>query len=345
MGIRILCAVLLGLPAVATLPAADMARELEPAQRALAAGDYDKAYGEYHYFARDKNNPLAAFSVALFHQHGWGRPVDSAAACAWFERAAAEDIPAACHFYAQCLEQGDGGTEDPAEAAQWYQRAADLGHHGSLCDLARLHMTGTGVETNAARAVELCRMAIARRVPAAYVQLGRYLLEGVESVRDMPQALACFQAAAQADVPEAQYYLGLMLRDGRGCDADRASARHWFESAAAQGHVPAYFPTADLYLNAPHDAKTGRLSPEELAKAYMWLCATTNRMNSTGELARAREMLGDVRAVMPEAWAGDLDGKVAEHLAKFPDVSENTASTGAATTDTGRQMSVRPPRR
>ena len=188
-----------------TLPGAyaapDLARELKDAQAALAAGNYAEAYPQYLYFAEEKNNPLAQFTVGMFHQLGWGRPVDRAAACAWHARAAQGSIPAAAHFLAECYEQGIGRPADPAQAAVWYEHAAGLGHFMSLCALAELYMTGRGVPKDPQKGLALCRRAAEQGAVPARLQVGRYLLEGHESIRNPEAAYGWFEAAATT--PEA----------------------------------------------------------------------------------------------------------------------------------------------
>jgi TPR repeat protein len=73
----ILGALLLGLfmPLAQSLAKSDAAAELRNAQALLAKGEYDKAFDEYRRFAEEKNNPLAQFTLGLFFQNGWGRPV------------------------------------------------------------------------------------------------------------------------------------------------------------------------------------------------------------------------------------------------------------------------------
>jgi TPR repeat protein len=297
----------------------DLAAELRQAQKALAAGDYEKAFREYLRFAKEKNNPLAQFSVALFFQYGWGRPADPVAACKWYEKAAKGNIPAAAHFFAECLEQGVGRPSNPALAAAWYEKAAALGHHMSLCSLAELYMVGNGVPKDPARGLELCRKAAEQQVIRAQTRMGLFFLEGDESIRDLDQAFKWFQLAAERNSPEAQYYLAVMLRDGLGRPKTPEVARYWFEMAASQGYVLAYLPTAQLYFNAPVDQKTGKLSEHDLAKAYLWASATLKRSKETEELAQTEKMLEKIRAIMPETWAPTLDAKVAEHLARFPE--------------------------
>ena len=295
--------------------ATDLARELKDAQAALAAGDYDKAYPQYLYFAEKKNNPLAQFTVGLFHQLGWGRPVDRVAACAWHERAAQRDIPAATHFLAECFEQGIGRPADPAQAAVWYERAAGLGHFMSLCSLAELYMTGRGVPKDPKKGLALCRRAAEQGAMPAREQVGRYLLQGDESIRDLEAAHTWLEAAA-ATSPEAQYYLGVMHRDGLGHPKAPDEARHWFEKAASQGYVPAYFQTARLYLTISPDFKIKRPSADHLAKAYMWLSATAKRSKDADELKQTRALLDQVLAIMPKTWVPTLDKRVAAHLAE-----------------------------
>jgi TPR repeat protein len=297
--------------------AADLARELKEAQAALAAGDYDKAYPQYLHFAEKKNNPLAQFTLGMFHRLGWGRPVDRAAACAWYERAAEGKIPTAAHFLGECFEQGIGRPADPARAAVWYERAAGLGHYMSLCSLAGLYMSGRGVPKDAKKGLALCRQAAERGAVPARVRVGRYLLEGEESIRDPEAAHAWFEAAA-ATSPEAQYYLGLMHRDGLGHAKAPDEARSWFERAASRGYVPAYFQTARLYLAISPDLKIGRPSEDHLAKAYMWLSATAKRSRNADELKQTGALLDQVLAIMPKTWVPTLDERVAAHLAEHP---------------------------
>ncbi len=290
--------------------------ELKKAQKELEAANYEAAFQGFLRVAEKNDDALSQFNLGLFYRYGWGRSEDPVAACRWFKKAAIGKIPAAAHFYAESLEHGIGCPQDVAEAAVWYREAADLGHHLSLCALADLHINGRGVEKDPRKAVELCNLAVAHRAHGAEVQLGRYLLEGDDAVRNEAGALACFQAAAQKQSAEGQFHLATMLREGRGGPKHLASARHWFESAAAQAYVPAYLPTAELYFNAPPDPKTGKLSADHLAKAYLWLCGTEARSTDREELARARAMLKKVRAVMPEAWTPSLDAKVAQHIDK-----------------------------
>jgi len=293
----------------------DLASELQGAQGKLAAGDYAQAYEAY--LAHSEDNPLAQFSVGLFFQYGWGRPVDLAQACRWQEKAAQGNIPAAQAALAECLRHGVHRSVDLIGAAHWYEQAALSGMLTANCSLAELFMAGEGVPKNPNKAIQLCRAVAEKGVPSAQLQLARFHLEGDATVRDPVAALQWMQSAAQSKLPEAQYRLGLMLRNGVGKPANMAAARWWLESAGEQGWAPAYLPTAELYFSAPVDAESGVLSPTDLAKAYLWSAAATQVLNNEPEANSARALLAKVLALMPSTWKPELDRQIAEHLVRL----------------------------
>ena len=144
--------------------------------------------------------------------------------------------------------------------------------------------------------------------------MGRSYLKGDASIREVDAAYYWFQQAAERNSPEAQFYLGVIIRDGLGRPADPEQARDWFELAASQGYVPAYFPTGKLYFNAPPDPLINQLSGHDLAMAYLWLSATAKRSQDPSELAKSADLLTQIRTIMPETWIPTLDAKVTAHL-------------------------------
>jgi len=292
----------------------DLAADLGPAQEALAAGDYETAYDQYRYFAEQDDNPLAQFSVALFHDMGWGRPVEPVIACQWYERAAIGEIPQAQVQLAECLLNGVHRKADPTAAAEWYRRAADNGIPTALCQLGKLYIAGHGVVKDAQTGFDLCREAAELGNAKAMVQLGQFYLEGDNEVRDVEQAFEWFSQAARSNSVEGMYFLAMMMQDGHGPHATTEAARFWFESAAAEGYVPAYFRTAEMYYLAEGDPETGLITPEDLAKLYMWLQLTIERSGTEIEQTEARNMLAEVMQLIPESWTAELDEMVESHL-------------------------------
>jgi len=289
--------------------------ELQTAQRALAAGDYKKAYALY---ARHRaKNPLAQFTLGLFHREGWGRPADPAAACGWFEKAAHQGIPAAQQFLGDCLADGIGRTADGKAAEGWYRKAAANGIAYALCAAGGLYVKGAGVDKDVRHGLDLCTRAARSDSPPAMLRLADYYREGTDVPQDLVKARHWYKMAAERRSREAQYRLGIMLGEGQGGEADPAAALFWLETAAAEGHAPAYLPTAVLYANAAPDPKTGALAPEHLAKIYLWISAAKARATDPAELAETARIEAMVLAVMPASWLPELDRKVAEHLAKY----------------------------
>jgi len=315
---RILCFLVLACPALAA--SADVDSALAQAQERVSAGDYANAYDEYLHIAEQDNHPLALFSIALFYEYGWGREEDHAAACQWFAKAAAEHVPAAQHFYAECLRQGSNGPADLGEAAYWYEQAAQNGHIISWCSLAELYVSGQGVPVDVEKGLSLCQQVAEQGLSTAMVRMGRFYLEGDDPLRDLDKAYYWFEEGSLLANPTAQHYLGIMCRDGVGRDPDSTTARYWFESAASQGFVPAYYPTGLLYINAPLDPVADKLHPDYLAKAYLWLSATTERSDDDAEVQEAVALLGEIKREMPASWLPSLDEKLARHLAQYESI-------------------------
>jgi TPR repeat protein len=300
----------------------DLSKELEPAQKALAARDYASAYAAYA--AHADTSPLAQFTLGLFEREGWGRKADPVAACAWFEKAANNKVPAAQQFMGDCLAQGIGRAVDGLGAVQWYRMAGESGVPYALCQAADLYIAGKIVPKDAAQGLALCTAAAQAESPPAMLKLADYYREGAAVPQNLRLARYWYDQAAQRHNHEAQFRLGLMLSEGEGGDANVAQARFWLENAAREGYAPAYLPTAILYANAAPDPKTGALTPEDLAKVYMWNRAARASTTNPVQLAEVDRIDKLVLAVMPAQWRPDLDRRVADHLAKYPQQNAST---------------------
>ncbi len=287
---------------------------MNQAQSALASGDYEKAFTGYHDVAINHKNALAQFSLGLFYQNGWGRAIDKAAACQWFEKAAQGDIPAAQHLTGICLEEGTHRPADPATAASWFQKAAQAGHFHSYCHLGNLLMTGKGVPKDPMKALELCRPAAQQGSIPAQLWLGKFYLQGDPAIQDRQEAYRWFAAAAQKQAPEGFYYLGMLMKQGIAEEQTAKKTRQMFELAATFNYVPAYFQAGTHFFAAEPDPKTNRLSAEHLAKAYLWISAAIQRSEDTEEILAAQSIRQKIIAIMPETWLDELDRKIAQHL-------------------------------
>lgn len=293
----------------------DLSAELRPAQTALAAGDYAKAYALYSRFAGE--NPLAEFNIGLFHQEGWGRPTDRVVACHHFEKAAHGNIPAAQEFFGDCLAQGIGWPVDGKAALEWYGKAVSGGALMALCSAADIYIKGEGVARDVAHGLALYTQAAQANSVPAMVKLANYYRLGSAVPQNLAAARYWYQQAAERNNHEAQYHLGVMLSEGQGGPPDPKTALFWLETAASEGYAPAYLPTAILYANAAPDLKTGVLAPVYLAKIYLWDTAAKACTTDPVQLAEIDRIDTMVRKVIPPSWRPELDQKVAAHLAKF----------------------------
>lgn len=288
--------------------------ELALAQQWLAEGRYTQAFEVFQSYAQEKQHPLAQFTLALFYQLGWGREIDETQACQWHGKAAEKGVPAASHFFAECLHHGIHQPADYPAAMHWYQQAANLGHAISLCAIAELVIQGKSPETNRQKALQACEdVAAAGSIPAQ-LQLGRFYLMDDPSLHDPQKAATWYGYAAEKGISEASYHLGVIHRD---IFDDSTRALYWFETAASQGYIPAYYPTANLYFMAPVSDNTGMPRTENLAKAYLWLLATERQSAQADELQAVGQMLGALRQIMPASWEAALDQKVAQHLQTY----------------------------
>lgn len=85
--------------------------------------------------------------------------------------------------------------------------------------------------------------------PAALANLGLQYYNGQGVPQDYATARQWWEkAAAQGDV-SAQYNLGVLYAEGQGVPQDYVQARQWYEKAAAQGNASAQNNLGTLYIN------------------------------------------------------------------------------------------------
>lgn len=315
--ILLLVSVLLaGLPFICAAKPNTWVEEVKVAQAALAAHDYPTAYKLY--LQQAAGNPLAQFMLGMFHKNGWGRAVDPAGACRWFERAAQKRIPTAEHYWGDCLAEGIERKPDIPAALGWYGKAAGDGHFLSQCSAADYYIKGRGVAKDINRGIEMCKQVAQANSPPAMLKLAHYYQDGSDMPYNPAVARYWYEQAAQFGVAQAQYALGQMLAQGEGGEADEAAARYWLEAAASTGYAQAYLPTAELYANTPPQPDTGVLSPQDLAKIYLWTAAAKARADNDDQRKRIARIETLLDPVLPATWRPDLDKQVAEHLARYP---------------------------
>lgn len=178
-----------------------------------------------------------------------GVPKDGARGCAML-KTAGQTRADAMHIYGECLQFGYGGEQDLEKAMAAFDRAGDMGLAKSRC------------------------------------AEGNIL---IELQRDVPRAVALCREAAEAGDADAQTDLGNFYIAGVGVEADVATARGWYEKAAAQNQRNAAFVLGQIHWNG--DGGVER-SPE--AAARYWRIAHDNgRPDAAFWLGNAAYLMAD----------------------------------------------------
>ena len=146
------------------------------AQRAYAAGDYEKARRLWVPQA-EAGDPQAQLGLATLYDLGQGVKRDALAAYGLYLRAAVSGLAAAEFNVAVMCDAGDGVAQDTAEAALWYARAAAHGNQRALYNLGLLYASGAGVPRNPDQAETYFRAAAAG-LPAAEDKLAAMQRDG-----------------------------------------------------------------------------------------------------------------------------------------------------------------------
>jgi TPR repeat protein len=251
--------------------------------------------------------------------YGWGRDINPPAACEWFEKSAAEDIPMAQELLGDCYRDGLHHPANFELAKSWYLKAVGNGLPTSYCKLGKIYIAGEIVEKNLRKGIRLCERAGASNAIHAQLYLAKNFDQGGEFKLDLERALYWYNAAASANNPEALYRIAIILQTDAN-DPDKAL--EYSEAAARKGYRDAYFLTARLYINRPMDPATQLPTPTNLAKAYIWTQASLRQTSSEENKIESQKMLDRIQTVMPETWERDLDGEVDDHFERLASTSQ-----------------------
>jgi uncharacterized protein len=140
------------------------------------------------------------------------------------------------------LVQEDPGALSPADLQKLEQDAGQGNAEASL-RLGTAYAEGRQVARDAVKAEAWLRKAMEAKAPEAGARLAQFLLATSSEGRDVPRAaegLGLLREAAKTD-PEANLALGAFAAQGRFVKQDFAEAERYFEAAAGQGSVKAWF--------------------------------------------------------------------------------------------------------
>ncbi len=139
------------------------------------------------------------------------------------------------YLYGRMLEEGAGVPLDVEQAKEYYRKAAAQGHAEARARLEEL--TGAEVQVEGESvAVDWFREAAEEGDPEAQFNYAHALESGWGTARDEAAARRWFARAAKADHDGAQLRLGMMLVVGAGGPPDPAAGVRWLREAARNGN-------------------------------------------------------------------------------------------------------------
>jgi hypothetical protein len=130
-------------------------------------------------------------------------------------------------------------ARDYGRAVGWYEKSAAQGVPAAQNNLGLMHAQGRGVPRNADRAAELWQSAAAQDHPIAQYNLGLAFFRGDGVAEDRGQAAEWFGRAARQGLADAQFALGQVHHLGLAGERNESEALKWYDAAAAQGHKEA----------------------------------------------------------------------------------------------------------
>lgn len=149
---------------------------------------------------------------------------------------------AAQTLVAEMLAKGQGIKRDPKAAAFWYEKAAENGDPAAMFRYALLLMEGRDVPRDKKRADEFMRKAAEAGNSSAQFNWAQILVSENPGEKGLKLALPFYEKAAEQGVADAQYAVAQVYRSLKGLPEEKVKrARYWLERAAKAG-----FDTAQL---------------------------------------------------------------------------------------------------
>lgn len=239
----------------------------EDGKAAARQGNFAEAVRQFAQAARD-GHAGAELALGLLHAAGLGVPHDDAAAAQWFTLAAQHGNAQAQYDLALMLLVGIGVERNEQAGVRWLRAAAEMRLPQAQSDLGALHFFGREREIGFAEALSWLNAAAERGHPLAQLNLaGAYLTGGAPSWRgleaapltgppgpadrlgrkNMRASVRWFEAAAAQGVVVAYFNLGLIHERGLGVDRNPLAAMKWYEKSAEADFPPAFINLARLY--------------------------------------------------------------------------------------------------
>jgi len=229
-------------------------------QTGLAAyrrGDFAAALREWQPLA-EQGDANSQYNLGLLYARGQGVPQSYQQAAAWYEKAAAQNVPAAEYNLGVMYANGQGVPKSASDAEKWFLKAAQQGVRDAETSLATIYSEDSGGSQNYAEAEKWYRKAADQGIASAAFNLGVMYDVGQGVSQDYNQAIQWYRKAADEGYAAAMTNLGILYYNAQGLKRDLIQAYCWFSRAQRGGDPRA----ADLI-----SVTAEKMTPSQIRKA------------------------------------------------------------------------------
>jgi TPR repeat protein len=184
-------------------------------------------------------NALAQFTLGLMLDTGDQMERDPSEAAKWYRLAADQGHAKAQNNLACLYSCGDGVQKNPKEAFRLYLLAAAAGNTTAEGNLAAMYLRGTGVAKDAKKAVELYQRSAENGDIEAQHCLAMIHFKGDGVRQNSRDAFKWLYTAATRGYAKSQYFLAICYLEGRGAQIDCFRSMKWMYTSAEQGDTNA----------------------------------------------------------------------------------------------------------
>lgn len=254
---------------------------------AVISGQY-KTYPDYLFARAEQQDAVAAFVLGSMYENGTFGSRDLKLAVKFYLQSAELGYAKAQLAIGDLLQRAG---DKSAAAIAWYLRAAAQSDAEAQRKLGLVYMLGQDVPREIGKAIEWFVMAARRDDRLAKRYLGHIYRNGIDVPKSSAEALKWYHRAAQDGDDVAQYFYGLMVATGEATLRNRDEAKIWLSRAAHQNNAKAMLALGILLLGEDGDTD-GRDRVQ--AYRWMDLAAERGSIEATEQRnALARTMTAD----------------------------------------------------
>lgn len=244
-------------------------------EQAFKEQRYSQAFNEFLPLANE-GDFRSQYYVAYLYINGYGVPQNAKEGLKHLQMAVDQNYDMAQALMAYLYADGKVLPEDKEKAIALYQQAAAQNNVSANLNLGVMYYKGDSVPRDYQIALKYFQKVPLEQNPVVSRYLGDIYLNNA-SLRDYAKAQRYYELAARQKDLSAYYSLGEMYRKGTGVSKDMAQAMTYYKYAASQNYSPAQYILGIIYANGEGVSK-------DIYKAYAWFhLAAEQNLTSAGD--------------------------------------------------------------